>query len=325
MKKLFVMLLTLTILAVPVTAYGGEDTIGKNENRSIDVQAKYANGTDTPDVYSVNVAWGAMQFTYSAAGTRVWDPSKHQYTDNITTNWTADGDTVTVTNHSNKDVNVSFAYAKASGFEDVNGAFSVESKTLNAGTVEFVFYIRKEYREMKKIFAIIISLALLSTASVTAFAASPITAKDGSDSAVVKGTYVAGDASATVYSVDIAWGSMEFTYTDASKGTWNPDTHGYDGAKAATWSCATDANKIEVTNHSNANVTAQLSYAPESGYNGISGSFSDGGTLNLNSAVDTRYSAAPSGSATLSLTGDLASDTSVKTKIGVVTVTLVNE
>ena len=59
---------------------------------------------------------------------------------------------------------------------------------------------------MKKIFAIIISLALLSTASVTAFAASPITAKDGSDSAVVKGTYVAGDASATVYSVDIAWG-----------------------------------------------------------------------------------------------------------------------
>ena len=60
---------------------------------------------------------------------------------------------------------------------------------------------------MKKIFAIIISLALLSTASVTAFAASPITAKDGSDSAVVKGTYVAGDASATVYSVDIAWGS----------------------------------------------------------------------------------------------------------------------
>ena len=75
MKKLFVMLLTLTILAVPVTAYGGEDTIGKNENRSIDVQAKYANGTDTPDVYSVNVVWGAMQFTYSAAGTRVWDPS----------------------------------------------------------------------------------------------------------------------------------------------------------------------------------------------------------------------------------------------------------
>ena len=178
---------------------------------------------------------------------------------------------------------------------------------------------------MKKIFAIIISLALLSTASVTAFAASPITAKDGSDSAVVKGTYVAGDASATVYSVDIAWGSMEFTDTDASKGTWNPDTHGYDGAKAATWSCATDANRIEVTNHSNANVTAQLSYAPDSGYNGISGSFSDGGTLNLNSAVDTRYSAAPSGSATLSLTGDLASDTSAKTKIGVVTVTLVNE
>ena len=178
---------------------------------------------------------------------------------------------------------------------------------------------------MKKISAVILTLALFFMTSVTAFAANKITAVNGSDSAIVRGTYNAGSAAATVYSVDITWGSMEFTYTDASKGTWNPDTHGYDGAKAATWSCATDANKIEVTNHSNANVTAQLSYAPESGYNGISGSFSDGGTLNLNSAVDTRYSAAPSGSATLSLTGDLASDTSAKTKIGVVTVTLVNE
>ena len=41
-------------------------------------------------------------------------------------------------------------------------------------------------------------------------------------------------------------------------------------------------------------------------------------------AIDV-YKRQPSGSATLSLTGDLASDTSAKTKIGVVTVTLVNE
>lgn len=176
---------------------------------------------------------------------------------------------------------------------------------------------------MKKIFTIILTLALLSTASVTAFAESPITAKGGSDSAEVKGTYVAGGTAATIYSIDIAWGSMEFTYTDASSGTWNPINHKYDGAKAAAWSCEEDANKIEVTNHSNADVTVQFSYASESEYSEITGTFSDA-KLNLASAVDTEPLNAPSGSATLSLSGALSNENSENTKIGTVTVTLAN-
>ena len=176
---------------------------------------------------------------------------------------------------------------------------------------------------MKKVLTIILSLALLSMASVTAFAASPITTNGGSDSAEVKGTYVAGGTATTVYSVDITWGSMEFTYTDASQGTWNPQTHQYDDIVAANWSCAADANKIEVTNHSNAAVNAQFSYASESGYSEINGTFSKN-TLDLGSAVGTEVSNAPSGSVTLSLTGELSSDTSASTKIGTVTVTLGN-
>lgn len=174
---------------------------------------------------------------------------------------------------------------------------------------------------MKKVLTIILSLALLSMASVTAFAASPITANGGSDSADVKGTYVAGGTATTVYSVDIAWGSMDFTYTGASQGTWNPQTHQYDGAALAEWSCVENANKIEVTNHSNAAVNAQFSYVSKSGYNGINGAFSKN-TLNLGTAVDTEVSNAPSGSVTLSLSGALSSDTAADTKIGTVTVTL---
>lgn len=176
---------------------------------------------------------------------------------------------------------------------------------------------------MKKVVTILIVIALLSMASVTAFAASPITSVGDSDSVDVKGTYVAGTAATTVYSVDIAWGSMEFTYTDASQGTWNPETHQYDGAGTGTWSCETDANKITVTNHSNAAVIAQFSYAPESGYNAISGAFTNE-TLNLNTAVGTEVLSAPSGSVTLSLTGELSSETAANTKIGTVTVTLGN-
>lgn len=176
---------------------------------------------------------------------------------------------------------------------------------------------------MKKVLTIILTLAMLSMTSVTAFAASTITSIGGSDSADVKGTYVAGGTATTVYSVDITWGSMDFTYTDASQGTWNPQTHQYDGATPAKWSCEADANKIEVTNHSNTAVIAQFRYASESGYSGINGTFSKN-TLNLDSAVGTEVLDAPSGSVTLSLTGELSSDASASTKIGSVTVTLGN-
>lgn len=176
---------------------------------------------------------------------------------------------------------------------------------------------------MKKVLTIILTLAMLSMTSVTAFAASPITANGGSDSADVKGTYVAGGTATTVYSVDITWGSMDFTYTDASQGTWNPQTHQYDDAAPAKWSCEADANKIEVTNHSNDAVIAQFSYASESGYSEINGAFSKN-TLNLDTAVGTEVLDAPSDSVTLSLTGELSSDASASTKIGSVTVTLGN-
>ena len=182
---------------------------------------------------------------------------------------------------------------------------------------------------MKKISAVILILALFFTTSVTAFAANKITAVNGSDSAIVKGTYNAGSAAATVYSVDITWGSMEFTYTDASTGTWNPATHKYDNISAAKWSCSEGADKISVTNHSNADVTIQLGYEPGTGYNGISGSFSDNkGTaitkLTLESAVGTAPESAPSASAVLGLNGGLSYDNTTSTAIGKVTVTLVN-
>lgn len=176
---------------------------------------------------------------------------------------------------------------------------------------------------MKKIFAVILTIALLSFASINTFAASPIKSYGGSDSAEVKGTYKAGSPAATVYSVEISWGSMEFTYTDASKGTWNPVDHKYDGVKKAEWSCAEGENKIEVKNHSNADVKVQLSYTPNSGYGEITGTFSDS-TLNLASAEGSQPSNAPSLSATLDLDGELSNETPAKTTIGTVTVTLAN-
>ena len=74
-----------------------------------------------------------MQFTYSTSGTREWDPSTHKYKDDVTSGWTASGNTVTVTNHSNRAVKVTFEYESVHGFDGIKGTFSVASDTLSAG------------------------------------------------------------------------------------------------------------------------------------------------------------------------------------------------
>ena len=149
----------------------------------------------------------------------------------------------------------------------------------------------------------------------------------GDNSQDVKATYQDGQAADIVYSVDIVWGSMEYTYTGAGEGVWDPSTHTFSGGAAAVWSCEEDADKITVTNHSNAAVDATLSYTAKSGYTAISGSFSEtSGTTNdsvisLPNAVGTAVSNAPSDFARLALSGSLAKGVSNQV-IGTVTVTL---
>ena len=165
---------------------------------------------------------------------------------------------------------------------------------------------------MKKIFALILTFALaLTAASVPAFAADTI-GKGGSAVKDVKATYSAGDSAAIVYSVDITWGEMSFTYND---GAWDPDTHKYD----ASWS--PKGNTVTVKNHSNTAVTAKLSYTAADNYTDIAGKF-EKGELNLATAVGTDISNAPHDSDTLTVSGALSSETLADTVIGTVTVTL---
>ena len=133
-RILSVIFAVATAAATAVTASAGTDTVtGNNGERDIDVKAKYSDGAITPDVYSVDIVWGAMEFTYLSSGKKEWNPATHKYTDNTVTGWNENGNTVTVTNHSNRAVNADFAYTKASGFDGVNGKFSIPSDTLDAG------------------------------------------------------------------------------------------------------------------------------------------------------------------------------------------------
>lgn len=181
---------------------------------------------------------------------------------------------------------------------------------------------------MKKFFAFVSALALaLSLATVPAFAETEtISTAAGTSSHDVTATYDAGSGggsgggSTIVYSVNIEWGAMEFTYTAASAGKWNPDTHTYGTGTKASWS-SNGSNTVKITNHSNAAVTATLSYKSAAGFENITGTF-DKATIDLATAVGTAVGSAPTATAKLTLAGELASTTTANTTIGTVTVTL---
>ena len=181
---------------------------------------------------------------------------------------------------------------------------------------------------MKKFLAITLTIALAFCMAVPAFAAEPdISANNGTASVTVNGTYNAGSIAQEVISVDVSWGSMSFTYNDTIEGTWNDETHNFDGAVAANWTCATDANKITVTNHSNTDVEAQLTFAKAENTN-IVGSFTEtvgsanDGVMLIDSAVGTLPTAAPSAVAHFNVTAGSITANGV---LGTITLKIVNK
>ena len=108
------------------------------------------------------------------------------------------------------------------------------------------------------------------------FAADTITStENGSNSASsnVTASYNASGAS-IVYSVDVTWGAMKWKYSDTSA-SWNPQTHVYDIDGTGTWqllnadgTSGTDGvdNLVEIRNHSNAMLTAEITFSPVTEY-----------------------------------------------------------
>lgn len=140
----------------------------------------------------------------------------------------------------------------------------------------------------------------------------------GSYSAEVKGTYQPGGSGAVVYSVDIAWTDMNFTYTGAGEGTWNPETHQYEGGTEASW---TDSNaSVTVINHSNAAVKATAKFEADSGYESTTMTFGNN-EATVATAVGTEVASAPSATITVTPGGTLA-ESANGGKIGTITVSI---
>ena len=115
---------------------------------------------------------------------------------------------------------------------------------------------------MKKLFALILSLVMMTALTVPAFAVeyneTPVEGlgKDGIANIAVTGKYQLGDAE-TLYQVDIKWEGMTFTYTADTR--WNAATQSKEDTEAqGSWE---GLGKVTVSNRSNAAITATLSFA----------------------------------------------------------------
>ena len=135
MKKLLATALALTMtlsLSTTALAAGNVDGAGVGSQDPIDVTAKYNDGATEPIVYSVDLTWEDMTFTYNESGTRTWNPDTHTYTDTTTSGWEKMTAAITATNHSNTEVTVKFVYTP-DGATGVNASVSKDSFKLAAG------------------------------------------------------------------------------------------------------------------------------------------------------------------------------------------------
>ena len=140
-------------------------------------------------------------------------------------------------------------------------------------------------------------------------------------SADIKATYQAGKESTdTVYSVDVKWGSLEYTYSSGVTKSWDPTTLKYkETSGTSSWTCQDGADQITVTNNSNADITASLAYDKID--SNITGTFTNS-KIGLKSAEGTNVGESPSETTALSLKGALSDTTAEKKEIGNVTVTI---
>ena len=98
--------LAATLSTVVFVAEAGDGNIKKN----ISVKAKYVEDIKASKTIQADVVWGKMEFTYNMSGTKTWNAKTHEYDIDTNGKWSAKGNDISVTNHSNRDIDVDFTY-----------------------------------------------------------------------------------------------------------------------------------------------------------------------------------------------------------------------
>lgn len=103
--------------------------------------------------------------------------------------------------------------------------------------------------------------------------------------------------------------SMSFTYSEASLGKWNPETHEYEGDGGEGGWTADGDNSVTIINHSNTAIRVRPAYTAEVGREAVKVGFSKT-DFTIATAVGTEVAEAPSDSFTVGMVKESAGLTS---------------
>lgn len=91
---------------------------------SIGVNGKYAEGSQAETKISVDIVWDSMEFTYNADAE--YDTSTHKTT--VTGgSWNTDKKTITITNHSNTEINANFNFTQGTDVTTIGTFYELGS------------------------------------------------------------------------------------------------------------------------------------------------------------------------------------------------------
>lgn len=187
---------------------------------------------------------------------------------------------------------------------------------------------------MKKMFALILALAMVMTMGATVFAAT-VDSQTGNVVVDITNGNVSDETNIPVYHVVIAWGDLEFSYnfegyTNLTK-KWDPETHAYvihgtqngqEVVATGKWEGNT-SNTVTVTNHSDDDVAVSAKFGDANSITneGITATLSDN-EFNLATAVGTLVANAPKDTFTVTVSGTPTTTDATDFGVGIITVTI---
>ena len=130
MKKTISIVMALALVATLSTAAFAAVADDADIKKDIGVNAKYVEDIKTSKTISADVVWGEMEFTYSVNGTKTWNAKTHEYDIDTKCEWSAKGNDISVTNHSNAAIDVDFTYQPLDEYSVVKGTFTNDEFTI---------------------------------------------------------------------------------------------------------------------------------------------------------------------------------------------------
>ena len=101
---------------------------------NIEISGTYTPGAAADEIISADIAWDAMDFTYTGASQGTWNPANHTYEGATEGGWSNNTPAITVTNHSNVAVNATLGFTAS--VDGIFGTFIEASGIENDNVLE---------------------------------------------------------------------------------------------------------------------------------------------------------------------------------------------